>query len=154
MTLRTPLVMVNGQIQQLQAGDSMNLPSGIAYTADSTFLAGQVGYPSASGHLNLAKANTVGTSKNCSLATAGIASAASGIFQNSGVLRLTTTQWDAVAGTTGGLIFNTEYYLSDATAGMLTGVCPSTAGSYVIPIGIAISTTDLQLYDSPFAILL
>lgn len=154
MTLRTPLVMVNGQIQQLQAGDSMNLPSGIAYTADATFLAGQVGYPSASGHLNLAKANGASTIKNCAIATAGIASAASGVFQNSGVLRLSTAQWDAVAGTTGGLVFNTEYYLSDATAGMITGTCPSAGGSYVLPIGIAISTTDLQIYDSPFAILL
>lgn len=154
MTLRTPIVMVNGQLQQLQAGDTMNLPSGIAYTADAAFLAGQVGYPSAAGHLNLAKANSSATTKNCALATAGISSAASGVFQNSGVLRLTTTQWDAVAGTTGGLVFNTEYYLSDATAGMITGTCPSAGGSFVIPIGIAISTTDLQLYDSPFSILL
>lgn len=38
---------------------------------------------------------------------------------------LTTLQWDAVAGTTGGLTAGTVYYLSGATAGAITSVEPT-----------------------------
>ena len=38
----------------------------------------------------------------------------------------TTAQWDAVAGTTGGLAFGANYFLSAGTAGLLTATAPTT----------------------------
>lgn len=70
-----------------------------------------------------------------------IGAGAPGNVRTSDVLVATTGQWDAVAGTSGGLAFNTLYYLSAATAGLMTSVPPSTAGQYVLELGIALSTT-------------
>lgn len=61
-----------------------------------------------------------------------------------GDLSLTTAQWDAVAGTTGGLAANTEYYLSD-TAGSITATVPATTGDTDIVVGVAKSATVLNV---------
>lgn len=61
-----------------------------------------------------------------------------------GDLTLTTAQWDAVAGTTGGLTAATEYYLS-GTAGAITATVPGTTGDTDIVVGIAKSTTVMHV---------
>ena len=67
-------------------------------------------------------------------------------IQTSGIVTLTTAQWDAVVtGESGGLTANDVYYLSDVTAGLLTTTPPTASGSYVTPIGRALSATQLQL---------
>lgn len=154
MTIRKPLVLISGVISQLPSTDSIALPEGINYQADATALAGQAVYPSAAGHVNLAKADSATTCNVSGLAAAGITSGASGPIQNGGVITLTTAQWDAVAGTSGGLIFGTKYYLSDTTAGMLVATPPSTGGHFQVPVGIANSTTDMLLYNDGFPIAL
>lgn len=154
MAIRKPLVMVSGQIQQLQAGDSISIPESVNYQADAAMVAGNVVYASAAGHVGLAKADAVGTSKVTGLAVASISSGSSGAVQNGGIVSLSTALWDAIAGTTGGLTYNTIYYLSAATAGALTSTPPSTAGQYVVPVGIAQSTTDLLLYNNASSVLL
>lgn len=55
-----------------------------------------------------------------------------------GPVTLSTDEWDAVAGTTGGFARNTWYYASAATPGKLT-VTPNAAGA----IGFALSATTL-----------
>jgi hypothetical protein len=41
------------------------------------------------------------------------------------------------------LTFNTPYYLSPTTAGLMTSTVPTTVGQVVAQIGVAISTTEL-----------
>lgn len=154
MALLKPLVIKNGQIEQIQSGDTVVVPDYINMVADSTLIPGNVVYASAAGHVDKAKADASGTVKTIGLAVAAISSAGSGPIQNDGVLTLTTGQWDAAAGTTGGLTFNTEYYLSAGTAGLLTSTAPTTVGQYVAPIGIALSTTDLLIYTNKPNVLL
>jgi hypothetical protein len=154
MTLRKPLVLDgSGRIQQLQSGDTLNAVvaenNTVTQTADATLIAGQVVYSSAADHINKAKADAAGTVRAIGLVTAAITSGATGSVQTSGIVVLTTGQWDAVAGTTGGLTYNTPYYLSAATAGLLTPTPPNTAGQFVKEVGLAISTTELLLTTPP-----
>jgi hypothetical protein len=82
---------------------------------------------------------------------AGVVASISGdqvTAQNTGVVELSTADWDAVAGTAGGLSPNVVYYLSSATFGFLTSVPPSSTGSYVARVGIAVSPTQLLLLFS------
>jgi hypothetical protein len=90
-----------------------------------------------------AKADAVGTVKVVALATAAIAVSAAGICQIEGILVATTGQWDAVTGGSGGLTAGSVYYLSAATAGGITTTAPTTG--YVAQIGIALSTTELNI---------
>ena len=60
----------------------------------------------------------------------------------------TTAQWDAVVtGETGGLTFNSLYFLDSANVGKITTTVPTGAGTGVVNtlIGRAISTTELEL---------
>lgn len=78
------------------------------------------------------------------LATASAAADAAVIVQKVGLLTLTTAQWDAAAGTTGGLTAGKEYYLS-GTVGVLTSTVPATTGDHIVTVGIALSTTVLDI---------
>lgn len=161
MALRKPIVIVDGQMQQLQSGDTLDASVTeqeiITLTNDESADALVIGTPvyidSASG-CKKAKADASGTKDVIALTkSTSIAAAASGAFVTDGVLTATTTQWDAVAGTTGGLTPNAKYYLSAATAGLLTATAPSTGGQYVAEIGRAISTTDLKVDIKPTILL-
>lgn len=149
MAIKKPLVLgADGRPQQLQSGDTLGNTSEtgqVTLTAAATLIAGQAVYISANSTVNKAQANAAGTKDVFGLATTAINSAATGVVQANGILTLTTGQWDAVAGTTGGLTANTVYFLSSATAGLLTSTPPSTVGQYVCEVGIAVSTTDLLI---------
>ncbi len=152
MALRKPLVMVNGQIQQLQTGDTLDAISSevdvIAMTNNnaSPIVIGNAVYVDGAGTVDLARANASGTVEMLGLVKdVSIAAASSGSIQTDGVLVATTTQWDAVAGTTGGLTAGTGYYLDPSTAGNITDTAPTTSGQYVIRVGKAISTTELEI---------
>lgn len=148
MALKKPLVLSNGQIEQLQSGD---------YIGEVDFLQQQNGnagsvvigtpvYSSANDTVDKAKADAVGTANVIGLvADTSIAAAATGGIITDGILTATTGQWDTIAGTTGGLTKDVIYYLSAATAGLLTSTSPSVAGQFVVQIGIAISTTELLI---------
>lgn len=91
-----------------------------------------------------AKANSSSTTYFIGLvADTSITNSKTGNITINGVLNATTTQWDAVAGTSGGLTANTVYYLSASTAGQITSTAPTTVGQYVVQVGIAISTTEM-----------
>lgn len=156
MAARKPLVLVSGEIQQLQSGDYLNVPiSGyqeaqLTNDEASPIVIGAPVYMDAANGVKKAKADASGTSTPIGLvADASITNGVSGTIALDGVLTATTGQWDTIAGTTGGLTFGTRYYLSAATAGLLTATAPSTTGQYVVEVGIAISTTDLKISIRP-----
>lgn len=154
MALRKPLVLNSGQIQQLQSGDTLDaVQSGgdavvLTNNEASPIVVGTPVYINAASGVLKAKADAVGTKNVVGIVRdTSIANGVSGAVQVGGVLTATTGQWDTAFGTTGGLTFNTRYYLSAATAGLGTVTAPSTVGQYVVELGIALSTVDLLLTD-------
>ena len=152
MATQIPLVEVAGEIQRLQPGDDI-ATNADQFTKTFTSLAvpGQIVYSDGNTSVELAQANADAPSKIVGISVAGVSAAASGAVQFAGPLTLTTGEWDAVAGTTGGLTAGLKYYLSDASAGdlleegNLTGI---TQGEYLVEIGRALSTTELLFQPS------
>lgn len=153
MATRLPLVMNAGQVQQLQSGDNIVVAAG-QYSNDvltngegaAALVIGTPFYISAAGTAKRAQANAASTARVAGLwVDISTAAAGSGNAAVSGRLTATTGQWDAVAGTTGGLTFNTPYYLDPANPGKLTATAPTTVGQLVVLVGIAISSTDMEL---------
>jgi hypothetical protein len=146
MAVKKPLVLNNGQIEQLQSSDSLATAESLQLTNNNagSIVIGTPVYVVAVDAVDKARANATGTKDVFGLvADTTIAAAATGGIQTDGVLTATTGQWDAVAGTTGGLTFNTRYYLSQATAGLLTATAPSSG--WVQEVGIALSTTEMKI---------
>jgi hypothetical protein len=122
MALRLPLVLVAGQIQQLQSADSISVPSVTAgvvlqQTNDESgaIVICTPVYNDANDGVKKAKADASGTKDVIGLVRdATISNGVAGSIQCDGVLSATTTQWDAVFGTSGGLTKGTRYYLSAA----------------------------------------
>jgi hypothetical protein len=150
MALRKPIVF-NAGWQQLQSGDTLDAPrsdaAGLMQTNDNVgaMIAGQVVYNDVADGVKSAQANAAGTKDVVGLMLDTPAAAGTGFVAMSGPVTLTTAQWDAVFGTSGGLTKGTRYYLSATTAGQGTSTAPSTVGQYVVELGIAISTTELLL---------
>jgi hypothetical protein len=150
MAVRKPLVIVGGQIEQLQSGDSITPQADqIQLTNDEAgaVVIGTPVYMDAAGGFKKAKADATGTRRVVGLVATdpSIGTGVAGSVVTDGVLAATTAQWDAVAGTTGGLAFGVPYYLDAATAGKLTATAPTSVGQYVVEVGIAISTTELDV---------
>lgn len=160
MATRKPLVINAGQIQQLQVGDTLDasvieqevtqLTNGEA----TSIVIGAPVYIFSANTVKKAKADAGGTSNPIGLVKdASIAASAEGAILTSGILTATTGEWDAVAGTTGGLTPNAVYYLDPANGGKITATAPSVAGQYVVKVGVAISTTELKLDIEPSVLL-
>lgn len=158
MTTKTPLVMgSDGLPQQLQAGDNIAV-QGATYTSRSVtngegasaIVIGAPVYASAADTVKRGQANAKATSKLAGLGLdATIAFGAVGNIITGGILVATTAQWDAVAGTTGGLAFGTLYFLDPANPGKITSTVPTTVGQCVTLVGIALSTTEMELSIEP-----
>ena len=157
MAIKKPLVMgSNGLPQQLQSGDSLAVGGSTVNLVTQTngeagaIVIGAPVYQFAAGSVKKAQANAAGTSDILGLVyDVSITNGASGQICTDGVMTATTTQWDAVAGTTGGLTFGTKYFLDPATAGKLTSTVPTTVGQLVVFVGTALSTTDLEVSIEP-----
>lgn len=140
MATRKALVLVGGQIQQLQSGDTLAGPVAENDTVSLTngdagsHTIGQAIYISAADTGRLAKADAAASSQVVAFATGTITAGAVGSYQSSGVL-------SGMSGLTAGSV----YYLSDATAGLITATAPSTLGRYVQEVGVALSTTELLI---------
>jgi hypothetical protein len=157
MALRKPLVVVNGQVQQLQAGDTIANPITVTQTNDEAgaIVIGTPVYNDAIDGVKKGQANAAPTSKILGLvADVTVATGQPANIQTSDIMVATTAQWDAVAGTTGGLAFGVDYYLDPATAGKLTSTATSTVGQYLVRIGRALSTTELDIRIDPTTILM
>lgn len=152
MAARKPLVIASGQIQQIQSGDVLDAVvtevDVISLTNNNVgaIVIGMPVYSDDADDVDKAQADAVATVEVVGLVQdVSIAAAGSGFIQTDGVLTATTTQWDAVAGTTGGLTAGAIYYLSAATAGNLTETAPTTTGQFVLRVGKALSTTDMEI---------
>jgi hypothetical protein len=152
MTARKPLVIVNGQIEQIQSGDTLNATvstnDSIALTNDEAgaVVIGTPVYIDADDGYKKARANASGTANVIGLQVdASVASSATGNIQTDGIFTATTGQWDTITGGSGGLTAGSRYYLDAAAAGKLTATATTTASQYVAPVGIAISTTELWI---------
>lgn len=156
MAARKPLVINSGQIEQLQAGDTLDASVSevdvVSKTNDNagSIVIGTPVYVKSNGNVDKGRANASGTVQLLGLVKdASVAAAASGIIQTDGILVATTAEWDAVTGGSGGLTAGSRYFLDPSTAGMLTTSAPTTAGQFVVSVGLAISTTDMDISIEP-----
>jgi len=152
MAARKPLVIVNGQVQQIQAGDTLDaIVNEVDVTQATnneagTIVIGTPVYVDAAGTVKKAQADAVLTSRVLGLVQdATIATSNSGSIQTDGVFVASTGEWDAVAGTTGGLTPGINYFLDPTTAGQLTSTAPTTTGQVVVNLGLALSATELDI---------
>ena len=136
MAIRKPLVIVNGEVQQLQPGDSIGEVQLISITNGdaAAFVIGEIAYIFGAGSVKKAKADALATMEAFYFATAGIAAAASGFFQSSGIL----------AGLSG-LTPGATYYLSPTTAGAMVTTAPTATGQFVVRLGKALSATEFEI---------
>lgn len=150
MATRKPLVQVDGQIQQLQPGDDIGGNEGVVSGTNGETVApvvfGEPVYVAGNDSYRKAQANAAATAKVFGLAATATSDGGAAIdVQMNNILTGTTAQWDVVTGQTGGLTANARYFLSPTTAGRLTTTAPQTGGQYIAPVGIAKSSTDMQI---------
>lgn len=155
MATRLPLVLgADGMPQQLQSGDSIS--SAVSTVSVRSVTNGESGtaitfgmpvYASAADTVKRAQANAKSTALLAGLVfDATVAAGAAGNIASSGILVGTASQWDAVVtGESGGLTFNTIYFVDPANVGKLTSTPPATPGQCNTVVGRAISTTELEL---------
>ena len=142
--VKQPLVIgPQGQIQQLQSGDSITATSvGSQFNAvngdATTHLPGTVVYISSNGTVQAATANSYNTVRAVALSTGTVASFATGAYQVDGL----------VSGFNN-LTPNTTYFLSPTAAGGITATVPTTNGQWVLSIGVAYSPTQINVAFSP-----
>ena len=148
MAVKKPLVITNGQIEQLQSGDQLANANLITRTNNNAgaIVIGQPVYADGAGTVDLAQADAQSTIRVAGLvADASIAAAASGSILVDSVLVATTGQWDAVTGQTGGLTPGADYFLDESSAGGLTTTAPTADGDFVVRVGHALSTTEFEI---------
>jgi len=150
MASRKPIVLVNGQMQQLQSGDTLEVPKSETSLVEMTngesvdaLTVGHAVYVSGAGEVKIADNSASGTKAVLGLAEETISASSSGSIVTNGVKALTTAEWDAVTGETGGLTAGSRYYLS--IAGGLTSIPPTATGDYVVAVGVAMSTTEMKI---------
>lgn len=103
-------------------------------------------YVKSTGNVDKARANAIGTCTTLGIVSdTSIGAAAGGNIRLFGIQTATTGQWDAVTGGAGGLTPGSYYYVSAATAGLLTTTAPTTVAELVKPAGFAISTTEMMM---------
>lgn len=113
-----------------------------------TLSAGMPVYGSASGSFAAAVATSLAAATVVGVLTADCANGATGSVQATNVVALTTAQWDARTGGSGGLVFGMQYWL-DVTAGKITTTAPIAASQFVTALGVALSATQLRLLVQP-----
>ncbi len=153
MALRKPTVMINGQLQDLPATDTISVTSvqtdvTALINGEATAVAiGFAAYIFSAGTFKKALANAAATTRAIGLVyDLTITNGASGNVTTDGPMTATTTQWDAATGQTGGLTPGAPYYLDPTTAGKITPTAPTTAGQYVIQVGVAFSATVMDVF--------
>lgn len=97
-------------------------------------------------HAVLAEANAISSASVVGVLTEDSEATIDAKYRSVGTVTLTEAQWDAIAGTSGGLDPGVPYYLSDTTPGMLLPrAAIVTSGHFWTQVGIALSATELQL---------
>lgn len=93
------------------------------------------------GQLRLGDATSQALSEIVGLVAVATAATLTTHFVPSGMMTLTTAEWDAVTGETGGLS-DGDYFLS-ATPGRLTRIAPLALGSSQVPIGRSLASDSM-----------
>lgn len=99
-----------------------------------------------------ARANAAGTANVQGLQSSACEAGGPVHVQSAGPLTLTAAEWDAITGQTGGLTRNAPYYLSSASAGLLTSTAPVGAGTFRVPVGFALSAETMMINVLPLPI--
>lgn len=156
MAIKRALCDYDGEMEELRSGDNLAGATAefkISRTNDNAgaIVIGRPVYVKANSNVDLAQADAAGTKNVLGLvADASIAAAASGQIQTDGVLVATTGEWDTVTGQTGGLTPGALYILSPTTAGgLVVSTTTVAAGSFVAPVGSALSSTELKIDIDP-----
>lgn len=156
MAAKKPLVLNGGQIEQLQTGDTLDASVSevdvvsVTNGESTAVVICTPVYVSAAGAVKKAQANASGTVQLLGLMkSTSVEASATGTVQTDGIFTATTAEWDVATGGTGGLTAGSVYYLSAATAGLLTTTPPSATGSFIDRVGLALSTTDLDITIEP-----
>ncbi len=155
MALRKPLVIVSGQIQQLQSSDQLDGVDQDIVTLTNenvgSVIIGAPVYSVNTANADKAQADAAATARVIGLVLeTTIASNASGRIQTDGIMSATTGQWDAVgSGTGAGLEAGTVYYLDPDTAGNIVNAATTTVTELVTQVGIGLSTTQMEITIEP-----
>lgn len=140
--IKKPLVLTDGEIEQLQPSDSMSpVPNSLVLEnggAVELVICTPV-YISASEAVDVADSGTL--PNVIGVATELISVDATGIIQTDGKITATTAEWDARTGQTGGLTPGATYFLGEW--GALTAIPPTTG--FLTRLGIAITPMDLEI---------
>jgi hypothetical protein len=146
MAKQKPLVVVNGQIQRLQPGDQIDLSNSVAKNNDTGNTI-PIGTPLlvSSGNAILAQADAQGTVRVAGLAAETANDSSPVEILADGILPATTGEWDTITGETGGLSEGLDYFLSATTKGRLTVNAPDAQGEFVVRIGYALSSTEMEI---------
>jgi hypothetical protein len=150
MSVKKPLVITNGQVEQLQAGDRLDLSRTVGKTnntgatvnkATPVYVTG--------GNINLAQADAQSTTRVAGLLSEETADGDPCEVQTDGLFAATTAEWDAITGDVGGLTEGADYWLDADTAGQLTATAPTADGDFVAPVGQALSATEMEIQIGP-----
>lgn len=144
---RNSLVLKDGFIQELPVGDwvsEVNLPTALNGNAGTLPAGTPIYQTTTSDTIDSARANSFATSDVVGFLVASTATATQGTYQDSGRLKLTTAEWDAITGDTGGLVAGSTYWLSILQAGKMVKIAPSTTGVSK-KLGYAVTTEEFQI---------
>jgi len=144
MAIKKPLVITNGNIERLQPGDSLDLERTVTKTANGALPIATPVYTQG-GNATPAQADSQPTTRVIGLVQAAAADTDPVEVQVDGIVEALSTEWDAVTGETGGLTEGAQYYLSADTAGQLTQTAPDAFGEFVVPVGVALSATEMDV---------
>lgn len=149
MAIKRPIADYDGTKEELRTGDTVYgaTAQAMATAANanaSSITKGQPVYMTSDGEVDLCQANASGTTVLFGVvADTSVATTANANIQLDGVLDATTAEWDAIAGTTGGLVPGTQYIVSPTVAGNLVANNTAlTAGQWHVPVLLAKSATE------------
>lgn len=136
MADRRPLVVKSGEVQQLQSSDFLVDPllrhygdyKSLLNNDGTTINFGEICYLSGVQTVKKAKADAALTISHLCFATETILNGNFGMFQFYGNLEGIFSPV---------LVVGVDYFLSPATAGLLTATVPTTAGHYIVKLGFA-----------------
>jgi hypothetical protein len=157
MASRKPLVNINGEFQELPSSDTLDAAVSEVDIVTRTNEEGSTMpilspvYVNDANGVMLARANADGTRKVLGMAKAAINAGATGSIQVNGIITGSAAEWDVICAESipSGLTANTDYFLSSATAGLITSTAPTGAGNWVVKVIRAISATEAMILDHP-----
>lgn len=155
MAVRTPLVIINGRIQELPVGDTIaGAPAGPAGTggtgispqtgtAGEDLVVGETIYiDKVSGQLFKAVASSAATGMVAGIVTVAATTGNTASYLTEGVVSI--SDWTPAIGTAN-LVVGCTYFLDPVTPGQLTTTAPVASGQVVAAVGRATASQVLDL---------